>query len=371
MVQRNLIDINPNILRWAREESGYDKDEIADRLGLNTNVYEKWETSGSQVPFNVLKEISKEFSRQIAVFFLTEVPQKSKKPKDHRNLNLVTAENSKETLLSIRRANWYISLLKELNGNKYYEKKYSWLREFHDKFGKKNLNNDIIAAWIRNKIGITAAQQVSVSTQNHIYKLWREGIEEKLGIPIFQFKMPLDEIQGFSLIEDYPFCIVVNNLNALTSRIFTLFHELGHILKKQSGLCYPEKIEKSQTFEFECNSFAGKLLIPTEIIVQTESADEIYKHAKSLKVSSEAYLRRLFELKYISGDKFYRLLSEIRSRVITDKLFIPHSTILQRSQNSRGIHLFDTVIDAARNNKISFGLAADVLGVKLNYLLNL
>lgn len=376
MVYKNLIDINPQILKWAREEAGYDDydgiNEIITSLGVDRASYNEWENNGREIPFGILRKISKKFRRQVAVFFLTAVPKKVKKPKDFRNFVLVTVENSKETILAIRRANWYTNLLQEINGIGYYQKKYSWLKEYNDKFGENiNINNDTIATWIRNKIGTSLELQMNSPTQNQIYKIWRENIEDKLGISVFQFKMPSDEIQGFSLIDEYPFCITVNNKNAITGRIFTIFHELGHILKHQSGMCHPEKLEKNQQFEFECNSFAGKLLIPTELVVQTDSADEIFKYAKQLKVSSEAYLRRLYEMGYLSDKQFYTFLAEIRSKVVkTDKPFV-HLTPLQKSLNSRGNHLFDSVVDAARNNKISFSLASDVLGIRLNYLLNL
>jgi len=373
MVYKNLIDINPQILKWAREEAGYDDiNEIITSLGVDHASYNEWENNGRKVPFSILKKISKKFRRQVAVFFLTAVPKKVKKPKDFRNLALVTVENSKETILAIRRANWYTNLLQEINGIGYYQKKYSWLKGYNDKFGENiNINNDTIATWIRNKIGTSLELQINSPTQNQIYKTWRENIEDKLGISVFQFKMPSDEIQGFSLTDEYPFCITVNNENAITGRIFTIFHELGHILKHQSGMCYPEKLEKNQQFEFECNSFAGKLLIPTELVVQTDSADEIFKYAKQLKVSSEAYLRRLYEMGYLPDKQFYTLLAEIRSKVVkTDKPFFP-LTPLQKSLNSRGNHLFNSVVDAIRNNRISFSLASDVLGIRLNYLLSL
>ncbi len=372
MGYRNLIDVNPQILKWAREEAGYDINEITTSLGVDHASYKEWENNGTKVPFSLLKEMSKKFKRQVAVFFLRAVPKKVKKPKDFRNLALETGADSKEIALAIRRANWYTNLLQEINGIGYYQKKYSWLNEYDDKLdGKDSIDNDKIAMWIRNRIGTSLELQMKSPTQNQIYKIWRKSIEGNLGISVFQFKMPSDEIQGFSLTDEYPFCITINNNNAMTARIFTVFHELGHILKHQSGMCYPEKLEENQQFEFECNSFAGKLLIPAESVVQTDSAEEIFEYAKQLKVSSETYLRRLYGMGYLPDKQFYILLAEIRSKIVkTDRPFV-RLTPLQKSLNSRGNHLFDSVVDAARNNKISFSLASDVLGIRLNHLLNL
>ena len=46
--------------------------------------------------------------------------------------------------------------------------------------------------------------------------------------------MPIEDARGFSLTEVEPFVIVVNESDAPNAKIFTLFHEYGHILLNQS-----------------------------------------------------------------------------------------------------------------------------------------
>jgi len=371
MSQQNVININPEILAWARKESGVEIDAILSALETDHPTYLSWEKFGKYIPFNKLKTLAKIFQRQTALFFLPSVPEKTKRPMDNRNLMDFHAGLSPETLLSIRRANRYSELLNNLNSPTYYQNRYKWLNEFQETFYYSNrIDLEKISVWVRGKVDISIDEQISAQSQSQVYKMWRAAFEGKLGIPTFQFKMPIQEIQGFSLNDQAPYCIVVNSKHSITGKIFTLFHELGHLLKKQPGICFPEKVSDNQILELECNAFAGMLLIPREIVKPLDSADDIFAFSNKLKVSSEAYLRRLKGLGLIDDKRFFVLLSEIRDRVKEPSKGFGRATNIEKAINSRGQHLFDSVIDAAANNKISFGTASDILGIKINHLLN-
>jgi len=371
MPQQNVININPEVLVWARKESGLEIDNILKEVEVDHPTYRLWEKFGNNIPFIKLKILAKIFQRQTALFFLPVVPEKSSRPIDNRNLKDFDIKLSTETLLAIRRANRYCELLNDLNPAPYYENRYKWIGEFQEAFySPKRIDREEISSWVRNKIGVSIEEQIAVQSQSQAYKMWRAAFETNLGIPVFQFKMSMQEIQGFSLNDQFPHCIAVNNKHSITGKIFTLFHELAHLLKRQSGICYPEKIADNQIAELECNAFAGMLLIPREIVKPLNSADEIFTFSNKLKVSSESYLRRLRGLNMINDKAFFDLLSEIRERVTAPSKAFGRATNIEKSINSRGQHLFDSVTGASAGNKISFGLASDILGVKINHLLN-
>jgi Zn-dependent peptidase ImmA (M78 family) len=182
--------------------------------------------------------------------------------------------------------------------------------------------------------------------------------------------MPRDEAQGFSYSDSFPYCITINNAYPATSRTFTLFHELAHILKSQSGLCKPDdtifRKEETST-EYDCNSFAGSLLVPAREVVPTKDKDTIFKYATKFKISSEVYLRRLFALGLVSENEFFPLLDEIRKSVLPTKPHYPGSPVT-KSINSRGEALFNSTLDAVNQRKVPYSLASDILGLKINYL---
>ena len=91
----NIIKINvkPSLLQWAREESGFGIEEIAKKLKIKPERYVNWETNGQNIPLGKLKEISRQYKRQLAIFFLPDTPPKLKLPKDFRNIKALGTGN--------------------------------------------------------------------------------------------------------------------------------------------------------------------------------------------------------------------------------------------------------------------------------------
>ena len=301
------VNINPKVLLWARQEAGYHVEEVAVKLSVESNRYLNWEKEGKEIPFGKLQNLATYYKRQLAVFFLPEVPVKIKKPKDFRNLSPAESFLSKEILLTLRRS----------------------------------------------------------------IHLQRIAIEEKLGILIFQFSMPMDELQGFCMTDRLPYIIVTNSNHSYTGRVFTLFHELAHIIRHQSSMCLVDNVEQNQKEEWACNTFAGNLLAPVNTLVSTDDLMDITTYARNLKISQEVYLRRLKEEGMLPDVKFYTLLDEINA---TYKKAKPQkkSFVLPevKSKASRGETFYNIIFEAIGTNRINYTDAAHALGLRVNRLIN-
>jgi Zn-dependent peptidase ImmA (M78 family) len=368
----NEITINPKILEWAREECGFSKPDMANKMHVGIEKYATWEENGTGISLEELKNVSKICKRQIAVFFWPTVPPKTKKPTDYRNLEAKQSRLTEKSLLSIRRTERYQEFLLQLHGKEYYQEKYKWIEEYKGKFRNFTSNIELIAQWVRNLLHYSIEEQINdtISIEDS-YKKWRNRVEQYLGIHVFQFSMNETEIQGFSYSDSYPLCITVNNVYAPASRTFTLFHEIAHILKSESSLCKPHDAytKESNEVEYYCNQFSGSLLVPTNNVISVYDKDTIFEYAKSFKVSSEVYLRRLLALKKVSETDFFVLLDKIRKSVQPVPPHYPKFPIT-KAINSRGAALFDSTINAMNSKEISYSLASDILGVKINYLFN-
>ncbi len=66
-------------------------------------------------------------------------------------------------------------------------------------------------------------------------KEWRQAIY-RVGIFVFKDAFREERFSGFSLYDDVFPIIYVNNSAAKPRQIFTLFHELGHLLFHTSGI---------------------------------------------------------------------------------------------------------------------------------------
>lgn len=88
-----MPNVNPNILRWARETAGLTLEEAADKLNLNEArgisgedrlaAYEGGETVPSRP---LLVRMSKQYRRPLIAFYLSSIPRTAERGEDFRTL---------------------------------------------------------------------------------------------------------------------------------------------------------------------------------------------------------------------------------------------------------------------------------------------
>jgi len=365
-MSRVEININPQVLCWAREEAGYSPSEIAVKVDVDSERYKLWEKEGKNIPLSKLKTIASAYKRQLAVFLLPSVPDKVTKPKDFRNLSPLESGLSKKVLDVFRDVSYFRETALELQGDYYWNKRYEWL----EKATGMTDNAENFSNQLRDLLDINIDTQLSWKTDNEAYRKWRLAVEERLGIFIFQFPMPMSEVQGFNFSDTIPYAIVTNSNHSYSGRIFTIFHELAHIIRHQSGMCLFEKATESQKEEWDCNTYAGNFLVPSSLIEKTDDLSEIATYSSKLNVSREVYLRRLKDENKISDLKFFTLLDQIKATYKTKekkKGFVkPEVT----SKATRGDTFFNMILDAMYNNQISYTKASNALNLNLFSLFN-
>lgn len=360
------VNVNPQILKWAREEAGFDIAEIADKVNISTDEYKIWEKQGENIPFGKLKTIAGQYKRQLAVFFLPQVPEKISKPIDFRNLTPSQRKLSKDVLMVMRDVTYFRQTALELQGESYWRNRYEWLKEIET----IKQDNDALGVWLREKLNISIDEQLSWKYDSQAYKSWRQAVENQLGILVFQFSMPLDEVQGFCYTDEFPYAIVVNSKHSYTSRLFTIFHELGHIVRHHSGMCLVDDVNEKQHEEFNCNSFAGNFLVPENYLVASENLSEIQTYANTFRVSREVYLRQLKEKNKINRTKFFVLLAEIKSTYKHSAKSPRFALPGVKSRASRGETFFNLVLDSLNQNRLSYTQASTLLGLRISKVLN-
>lgn len=365
-MSRIELNINPHVLRWAREEAGYDPAEIAVKIDVDTDRYKLWEKSGKNIPLGKLKTIAGTYKRQLAVFLLPAAPEKTNKPKDYRNLNPLDSKLSKKVLGVMRDVSYFREMALELQGETYWKNRYEWLNEAKGKIKDDNS----FSVQLRELLDISIKDQMQFASDNEAYRKWRLAVENRLGILVFQFSMPMDEVQGFCLSDNYPYAIVVNSNHSYLGRVFTIFHELAHILRRQSSMCLFENVTERQSEEWKCNEFAGNFLAPKNLIEQTDDLKEIAAYASKLKISREVYLRRLREENKVSDLKYFSLLDQIKATYKQTKKKSGYVKPEARSRASRGETFYHMIIEAIYNNRISYTQAASALDLNVSRLLN-
>ena len=260
------VSIKPDVLVWARESLGISVEDVARRIKASIETINQWEFSKKNPTFKQLEKLSRIYRRPLAAFFLPSPPKEPPLPKDFRTLPPEKKKPiSVKTRLAIRRAR----RLQEL-ANKLAKSLKRGTKEVLD-IAKTNENPEEIAVKIREELGISLKTQFEWGDEREALNNWISALE-KTGILILQLGMPVKENRGFSLAEDHIKVIVINNQDAVRAKIFSLFHEYGHLLLRSSSLCDLEErfyqtseIEKTEIF---CNRFAGSFLVPKDALIQ-------------------------------------------------------------------------------------------------------
>ncbi|HEX7633133.1 MAG TPA: ImmA/IrrE family metallo-endopeptidase [Candidatus Saccharimonadales bacterium] len=351
------IDLNPKVLAWARAESRYKEDEVASILGIKADDYLGWEQDGKEIKYSDVKKLAKLYKRQISTFFLEDVPTKTKTPTEYRNLTSSYHELSKEAYLYVRRTSYYLELYREIQGEEVIRKQYEWLSKVRKHPGAQ-------ATLLRQILDAPLSEQRNNGTKP--FKYWREKFEKELNIFIFQFPLEEKEYDGFSYtVDGKPYGITLNSRIPDTRKVFTLFHELGHIIEGQSGICLVN--HTTNNVEAKCNYFAAEFLMPEDQIIPVISYNELKDNALGLGVSPEAYLIRLKTLKLIEPTLYKELKQVIndknRSYVKPKQDGGPPPLVTVKSQ--RGEKFFDFVLSQFDSGKMSPSLVRDVLGIRV------
>jgi Zn-dependent peptidase ImmA (M78 family)/transcriptional regulator with XRE-family HTH domain len=374
------VFVEPDILVWARESIGRNIEEVAKQLNVSNELVKRWENGEKKPTLNQLKKLSQFYKRPLGAFFLPRPPKELSLPNDFRTL---PEEPKKplfwQTRLAIRRARRLQSLAVEL--------KSALQQEIVLKIGSVSLKDDpeVVAEQTREYLGVDIQTQFHWVNENAALREWIKALE-KLGLLVLQMSFPIEYARALSLTDgDIP-VIILNTQDSIKARIFSLFHEFGHILLNEGGICDPNRSTwdaPDQQTSFEgiglvekfCNHFSGALLVPKGAILNHElikleitshvwSDNILWKIARDFKVSQEVILRRLVILN-LATKSFYRLKREkweveIKKAIEKQKLEYLFSLDLDYKEYFKEGFVNSTLIAAFESNNYPLTIEAKI-----------
>ena len=69
--------INPTIIKWARERSGYTLQEVAKSLNRDVATISNWESGAAAPTYIQLEKLADKYKRPVAMFFFPEPPHET------------------------------------------------------------------------------------------------------------------------------------------------------------------------------------------------------------------------------------------------------------------------------------------------------
>jgi len=308
--------INSAILQWARERNGLTIDDLAERLHEDPALVAEWEAGTRAPTYSALESLAyKHLNVPLAVFYFPEPPEVDDPVRKYRRLpDYELRRFSSDTLRAIRTAQAYQDSLYNLLGPSGTNRQIC--REL-DRTGDVS----VLAQAARKYLGISLQQQKRFQGIEGAFKAWRRAVEDS---GVFTFKDALQDlfVSGFCLLDPVYPVIMVNNSNAFARQVFTLIHELGHIIFGVDGvtdvddtyLGYMPKQERE--LEVACNRFAAEVLLPSEALdselprVRSHGVAGVEHIATRYSVSREVVLRRCLDQGLVSPDEYRDTVEE-------------------------------------------------------------
>lgn len=363
--------ITKEVLRWARVSMGMSVEDVARKMGKDVSAVLSWETGTSSPTYVQLEKLAYEvYKRPIAIFFFPEPPEEETPEDSFRTLPEYEIEMlSPRIHYLIRQARVMQINLSELNSG-VNPAKNNIIRDL--KFDPKTSVARLVSD-VRDYLGIDLDQQFSWPDINSALKEWRHCVEEH-GVFIFKEAFKNQSVSGFCVWDEVFPVIYINNSQPKTRQIFSIFHELCHLLLRTGGIDmrtdnFIKRLKgDAKRVEILCNRFAGEFLVPDldfgarieTIRVNDEAIGDL---ALKYKVSREVILRKLLDRDIVDQNCY-----DEKSERWTNEIKLKKSEGRGNYYATKKAYLGDNYIDLAfgnyYRNKINVDQLADYLGVK-------
>ncbi|HSQ02796.1 MAG TPA: ImmA/IrrE family metallo-endopeptidase, partial [Burkholderiales bacterium] len=296
-----LAPITPEVVSWAVDRSGYSVEEIASAIGQPADAIKGWLDGSAQPTVSQAKALAAKLKRPFALL-LWSTPPKDDLPQiafrapvasEMRDLNPVERRYIRQ---AVRLQDAMIWVRQELNDEPF---------EFP---GIRADSNTADAAEVaRSALGISIDTQLGWTTEYEAFRQWRAMFEAR-GLCVFSLSLGVDSCRGMTLASEQVPIIVINTEWNPNARIFTLFHELGHVLSRTTSACATSWAKATEPMynpvERWCEEFAASALMPLQAVeahlrrIRVSKVTDIRTVgaiARAFKVSMQAATLRLIE----------------------------------------------------------------------------
>ena len=383
-----MPQVNPDILRWARETAGLSPAEAAKKVALAATkkftAAERIEAleSGEDEPTRpLLSRMAKQYRRPLVAFYLATPPRKGDRGEDFRTLpddHDVADEILLDALLRDIRARQRVvrSALDDEDPI-----------EALPFVGSLTVARGVLgaAAAIRETLAVSLADYRHAQTSEAAFRLLRERAEA-LGVFVILLgnlgshhtALSLETFRGVAIADPIAPFIVINDQDSRAAWSFSLIHELTHLFLGQTGVSGGRPDRGIERF---CDSVAAEFLLPTSEVIGTfqaqaprtdQLAEWISAAARRWKVSRTMIAYRLYSVELIEAPQWHLLRTmfkeqwianrERRRQLARDDDTGPSYYVVRRQR--LGDAILNAVSRTLASGLMSTSKAAQVLGVK-------
>ena len=310
------VDVNPELLAWARQRSGLPAQDLAARFPMLA----AWELGARQPTFKQLESYAQATHTPIGFLFLPQPPEERVPIPDFRTIgDAGVARPSADLLDTIYQC----------------QQRQDWYREFAvvnqeepvAVVGSLTTRADPLAAAATMRSALRFDVEERGATWPDALRILTEHAED-LGVLVMvngvvgsntHRKLNPREFRGFALADRLAPLAFVNGADTKPAQIFTLVHELVHLWLGEAAL---DDTDATSTSDVErwCNQVAAEVLVPRAMLpdvkLQASSTEVLEQLARQFKVSTLVVLRRLHEAHQLSRNEYQELYSAEHQRIM-------------------------------------------------------
>ena len=260
------VPITPKVLDWAIRESGYTADEVATKAHVPRDELRAWLRDDGKPTLTQTRNLAKTLRRTPSTFLLPQAPESPQLLAQFRHAPgpSRTRANPEERRY-LREAHRLQETTKWLALE---------LGENRPSIPVYTLEHSVeqVGQYARQKLRpLLPTPLTSLRTHSQAFHAWRAALESS-GVLVFVFPLGEDSARGFSLWDDDVPLIAVNSAWNHAARVYTLFHEYGHLLTRTSSVCLdrsgPKLSRPTDSAERWCEEFAAAALLPWSSVVE-------------------------------------------------------------------------------------------------------
>jgi Zn-dependent peptidase ImmA (M78 family) len=367
------IKINHEVLVWARESLALTRQQAAEKTNLTPKRLLQLEDGTQSPTIEELKALSKGYKRTIATLLLNAPPKEKPLPKDRRTIDSHELGNFHEkSIMAVRKARAmaraYVELWHELGLEIPKVKEVASLQD----------EPSTVAQKIRRLLQLDEVKEIT--NPNLALEAYIEKVES-CGISVFQISLTQDRLRGFSIVDDVvPIIGIKRGGEQPHSKNFTLFHELGHILLNEGGLC---DLSEKTTIRIEkwCNALSAEILVPQKDLLESSLVQEYQRKRQKIWVKRDlitlgnqfhvgplSILRRLLD-NGLTTREFYQEKHAAWNKPSFSRAKNPEGrNIPKETLKEKGRTYVSMAFRAFDQNRIDLKDLSDYLGVRVSYI---
>ncbi|MGA2478936.1 MAG: XRE family transcriptional regulator [Spirochaetia bacterium] len=371
--------VNADVLAWARLKAGLSPEEAARRTAVAASKLISWEQATERPTITQARKLASVYRRPLALFYLSEPPDDFMPMlHDFRRLpgsgeGLDRSNLTFEIRRALERRSIALELI-ELSGSS---------AALMPEIDASISDPDLFADTLRQRLAISLDEQVNWRTPYEALNVWKTSVEAQ-GILVFQAsRVDMTEMRGISINQKPLPIIILNSADAPNGRIFTILHELAHILLNESGLCDMREGSgvnaEDNAKEVFCNRVAGTVLVPTRTLLSDRivssnrgpvwTDEAISALSRRYSISREVVLRRLLILGKTDNafyedkvDQYYQEF--LQSKKEREGFAPPYVQALSQA----GTYFANLVLENYHKERITSADVSEYLGIRLKHL---